>query len=67
MLCCLHFLLQLLVLLFVPPGPLAAATWLPQHLQGFLVWGARVMLCGVVMQLVLRAVGSTPEAHSLHS
>lgn len=60
-LCCLHFLLQLLVLLFVPPGPLAAAAWLPLHLQGFLVWGARVMLCGVTMQFVLRALGSTSD------
>jgi len=61
LLCCLHFLLQLLVLLFVPPGPLAAAAWLPQALQGMFVWGARVLLCGVSMQLVLMALNSSTD------
>jgi hypothetical protein len=68
LLCCLHCLLQLLVVLFVPPAPLAAAAWLPQLLQGLLVWGARVLLCGCCMQLALRGFrsshdcGSTPAA-----
>lgn len=62
LLCCLHFLLQLLVLLFVPPGPLAAALWLPQPLQSLLVWGARVLLCGSAVQLALSAFSSSDSA-----
>jgi hypothetical protein len=61
---CLHFLLQLLVVLFVPPGPLAAAAWLPQPVQGLLVWGARVLLCGIGLQLVLRAMNGTQVPHT---
>jgi hypothetical protein len=64
LLCCLHFLLQLLVLLFVPPGPLAAAAWVPHTLQGMLVWGARVLLCGSAVQLALSTFNSS-EGNSL--
>jgi hypothetical protein len=61
-------LLQLLVLLFVPPAPLASAAWVPQLLQGGLVWGARVLLCGCCMQLALRGLsGSMATAHALGS
>lgn len=59
LLCCVHCLLQLLVLLFVPPGPMAAASWAPQWLQAVLVWGARVLLCGCCMQLALWGVGGS--------
>uniref|UniRef100_A0A383VPR1 RING-type domain-containing protein n=1 Tax=Tetradesmus obliquus TaxID=3088 RepID=A0A383VPR1_TETOB len=51
---CVHCLLQLLLLLFVPPAPLAAVGWLPLVLRGSLVWTARVLLCGCVVQLFLQ-------------
>ena len=43
-----------MLLLFVPPAPLAAVGWLPLVLRGSLVWAARVLLCGCVVQLFLQ-------------
>jgi hypothetical protein len=45
LLCLPALLLQLIVLLFVPRGPLAAAGQLQQPLQGLLVWGVCIRRC----------------------
>ncbi|KAF8055647.1 VTE1 [Scenedesmus sp. PABB004] len=52
---CTHALLQLLLLMYVPPAPLAAAAWLPAPVRGGLAWAARVLLCGCLAQAALNA------------
>lgn len=60
---CMHIMLQLSLLLFVPPAPLAAAGWLLLPVCNMLMWASRVLLCGCVMQLVLNAVPGSASTH----